>query len=599
MKSKLPGYRKNIIRILSLFLMVFPWISYFNILLYSDMQASVLSNIDGMSTDLYFYSKQVILIIMAAFSVLFFLGERVFPDKKDNNVLLLQGKNRILFVLSGIFVLSALISTLFAKDAKTAWWGLPTEGEGFFALISYVAIMLMFYNYFGNAYALKWFKKSVLILSGITVVLGIIEYFYKPLIMIDGFKWLVGMGDYIETIAGNEVETFTDAVSLTFGNPNYFGGFVCVLFPFALSHFYAAGKKGEGLISGILSLGLCFCVISSGATTSLYVALFEVAFVTGVFVIKSCNKMVYIKTAAMIFTIVVFAVIFSVKIGGILKNDNSATKTLAADVFEIEDISLEENSVVLAGEDNALVISYVDGEIAFSDEKGQEIDTVLNENVFTFAEDDLENVSVKLLVAEAITDGVLAKLAVDAGYDDTIDFYILEDGSMSGVGQNNAIVADIKGAGVSEKLKKYYGIFTGRGYAWVNSLPMLKETCLIGKGPGHFAYYFKQNDYVGMLKTHRSTKYVIDKPHSMYLQYAINIGLVGMLAFVEIFVLTVVRGGKMLVKESKVRAELLAGVVAVCGFLIYAVVNDSVVSVMPVVMAVVGVMLAAGENTMN
>lgn len=592
MKIQIPGYRKNIIRILSLFLVVFPWITYFNILLYSDMQASVLSNIDGMSTDLYFYSKQVVLIIVAAFSVLFFLGERVFPDKKDNEVMLLKGRNSLLLILCGIFVISALVSSIFAKDAKTAWWGLPTDGEGFFTLISYVAILLMFYNYFGNEYGLKWFTKSVLILSGITVVLGIIEYFYKPLIMIDGFKWLVGMGDYIETIAGNEVETFTDAVSLTFGNPNYFGGFVCVLLPFSLAYFYAAEKKCEEIVSGILSLGLCFCVISSKGTTSLYVALFEVVLVTFVYAVKTGCRKVYIKSAVMILAMVVLAVIFGGRVAGVLKNDNSATGILKATVFEIEDIRLEENSVVLAGEDSTLVISYEDGEIAFSDEKGKKIDAVLNENVFTFATEDLENVSIKLLVAEEVMDGVLAKLSVDAGYDDTIDFYILEDGSMSGVGQNNVIVTDIMDAGTLENLKKYYGIFTGRGYAWVNSLPVLKETCLIGKGPGHFAYYFKQNDYVGMLKTHRSTKYVIDKPHSMYLQYAINIGLIGMVAFVGIFVLAMVKGGKALVKKRQVSAQLVAGMVAVCGFLIYAVVNDSVVSVTPVVMAVAGVTLA-------
>lgn len=596
MKAQIPRYRKNIIRILSLFFVLFPWITHFEILLYSDMQSQVLANVDGMATDVYFYYKQVALIIMAAFTVLFFLGERIFPDKKDNNVSLLKGNNKVLFILSALFLLSALISAIFAQDAKTAWWGLPTEGEGFFTLLSYIAIMLMFYNYFGNEYGLKLFKKCVLILSGITVVLGTIEYFYKPLMMTSAVKWLVGMGDYIESIAGNEVDIFSDSVALSFGNPNYFGGFVCLLFPFVLAAFYEATEKKSTIISGVLSLGLSFCVMASKATTSLYVAIFEFVLVSLIYGIKKRDRVVYIKTGILIIAITVLMIIFGGRVAEVFSNENSATGKIVESVFEIEDITLADNSVKLEGRDAELTITYSAGEISFKDAEGERLDARVNENVFSFENEEFKDLSVKLLVTESGTEDILAKLVVDAGYDDSIDFYILENGKISGVGQNNSIVMDIEDAGIPESLKKYYGIFTGRGYAWVNSWPVLKESVLIGQGPGHFVYEFKQNDYVGMLQTHRSTKYVIDKPHSMYLQYAINIGLIGMVAFVGIFVLALVRGGKALKQPKGVRAEIVAGVVAIGGFLIYSAVNDSVVSVMPLVMAVVGVMLAADRK---
>lgn len=596
MKAQLPGYRKNIIRILSLFLVLFPWITYFKILLYSDMQSQVLANVDGMATDVYFYYKQVALIIMAAFTVLFFLGERVFPDKKDNNVSLLKGNNKVLFILSVVFMLSALISAIFAQDSKTAWWGLPTEGEGFFTLLSYIVIMLMFYNYFGNDYGLKLFKKCILVLSGITVVLGAIEYFYKPLMMTNVVKWLVGMGDYKESIAGNEVDIFTDSVALSFGNPNYFGGFVCLLFPFVLADFYETAQKKSTIISGVLSLGLSFCVMASGATTSLYVAIFEFVLVSLIYGLKKRERVVYIKIGVIIIAITALMVIFGGRVAEVFSNENSATGKTEESVFEIDDITLADNRVKLKGRDAELTITYDEGEISFKDAEGKKLDAMVNENVFSFEDKSLENISVKLLVTEEGTEDILAKLVVDAGYDDSIDFYILENGKISGVGQNNSIVMDIEDAGTSESLKKYYGMFTGRGYAWVNSWPVLKESILIGKGPGHFVYEFKQNDYVGMLQTHKSTKYVIDKPHSMYLQYAINIGLIGMVAFVGIFVLALVRGGKVLKKSKRVSAEVIAGVVAICGFLIYSAVNDSVLSVTPAVMAVVGVMLAADRK---
>lgn len=597
MKALIPGYRKNIIKILTMFLVLFPWITYFKILYYSEMQSWVLANYDGMAVDVYFYYKEIFLIIMATFVLLFFIGERIFPDKKDKNVLLFYGNNKWLFILSAIFVGMALVSSIFAEDVKTAWWGLPTEGEGFFTILCYVIIMLAFYNYFGVEYGVKFYRRGMLALASITVTLTCLEFFCKSLLSIDAVKWLVGMGDYIETFSGNEVDIFKDAVALTFGNPNYYGGFVCLLIPFVVSTFFAAKNSKKLIISGLLTVGLVFCVMASNATTTFIVSLFEFLLVSIVFLVKSrADKKLLVRIGAISVCIIIGAVICNDSVLAIISNENSATGKVDENVFEIENIKLGKNTVALSGTEDVLNISYINGRIDFTDDKGEKLDVTVDENVFTFGSTGYEDLSVKLLVTDEVSEEIVAKLVVDAGYDDTIDFYILEDGSISGVRQNNSIVKDISDAGTAEGLKKYYGLFTGRGYAWVNSLPLIRNTIIKGLGPGHFIYSFKQSDYVGMLNTHGSTKYVIDKPHSMYLQYGINIGLIGMAAMIGLLILVLIRAGNSLRLSKTVDIEIVAGVASISGFLMYSIVNDSVVAVTPIMYMIAGVTLATASN---
>ena len=54
---------------------------------------------------------------------------------------------------------------------------------------------------------------------------------------------------------------------------------------------------------------------------------------------------------------------------GILKNDNSATGQVSEKRFEIEEIVLGENSVLLQGKESGLDIIYADGQIQFTDEE--------------------------------------------------------------------------------------------------------------------------------------------------------------------------------------------------------------------------------------
>lgn len=132
---------------------------------------------------------------------------------------------------------------------------------------------------------------------------------------------------------------------------------------------------------------------------------------------------------------------------------------------------------------------------------------------------------------------------------------------------------------------------SGRGYIWSRSIPLLRDTWFLGHGPDTYAMYFPQQDAVGKLMYLGSTHKIVDKPHNIYLQQAINTGIISLLA------LLVLWGGYLLqsliiywqsdFKDWKARAGV-AIMAAVAAYLVTGFFNDSVISVAPVFWILLG-----------
>lgn len=603
-KTGLQGYRKNFIKFLSVFMVIFPWITYMNIYELTESEKTVYSSYEGIWIDVFIESKQIVLLIVAAIALLWFVGERFLPEKVDNNIPLFKGKNKWLFALSGVFAIGTIISTLTSQYMKDAIWGAPMIGEGLWSLLAYIIIIFAFFNSFANEYGFTIFKKAMSVLCGITVVLAFIEKFYKPLLEINLVQKLVAPEKFSSIMSSLEASRFSDAISLTFYNPAYFGGFVCLLFPFSFSFCLQGKQTKEKVLYGIIAIGLLFCVIAAGTTTALLVVMFEVFLIVIALFLMVQNKRKAVVQGAIAFSVVLVGLLVFGEVSGnsffnILSNNNSVTMDELDDTFEITDIQMQDNVILLNGEKYSLEISYEDENCIFQDRDGNVLEPIRTEEGLVFEEEGYENLKIIGMNISGQIDGVEKCLRIEAGYLDPIDFFILENGMFSGVGQGGAIIMDIGDAGTPDSLKKYYGLFTGRGYAWINSVPILKETFLIGKGAGTFAYYFKHFDYTGMLTTHKTVKQMIDKPHNAYLQYMIEHGIPAALSFFGIFFGALVMGIKNLLKKRKQNAygensELhIASMVAVVGFLICSVINDSMITVTPIACMIAGVLLAS------
>lgn len=137
---------------------------------------------------------------------------------------------------------------------------------------------------------------------------------------------------------------------------------------------------------------------------------------------------------------------------------------------------------------------------------------------------------------------------------------------------------------------------SGRGYIWSASLPLIKNSLIIGSGADTFPLVFPHNDYLEKIKSVFSQDMIIDKPHNMYLGVAINTGMISLLALLALFGIYLVQSAKLYWREKEYNSiSSIAGLgiaLGITSFLIAGIVNDSSVSVMPLFYSLLGTGIA-------
>ena len=147
---------------------------------------------------------------------------------------------------------------------------------------------------------------------------------------------------------------------------------------------------------------------------------------------------------------------------------------------------------------------------------------------------------------------------------------------------------------------------TGRVYIWSRTLPLLKDTILLGRGPDTFMLYFPQDDYVGKYNGSWDLRAIIDKPHNLYLNIAFGSGVLSLAAFLILVGLYLAQGfwlyrrrggflggGAIAARQARGGTELIETtgrgiLVGVCGFLAAGMFYDGVTSVMPLFWGLLG-----------
>jgi len=139
---------------------------------------------------------------------------------------------------------------------------------------------------------------------------------------------------------------------------------------------------------------------------------------------------------------------------------------------------------------------------------------------------------------------------------------------------------------------------SSRGYIWSRTIPMLKDTMLIGHGPDTYAIEFPQYDYVGKLNAFPNHRMIVDKPHNMYLQIGVNTGVVSLLALLALYLMYFIDSMKIYFKRDINSFLDYVGVGAFVGIMAYlaaGMFNDQIISVAPLFYSMVGLGLAVNR----
>ena len=140
----------------------------------------------------------------------------------------------------------------------------------------------------------------------------------------------------------------------------------------------------------------------------------------------------------------------------------------------------------------------------------------------------------------------------------------------------------------------YSKLASGRGYLWARTIPLLKDYLILGSGPDTFTVVFPQKDYVAASKMGYD-KLTVTKPHDLYLQIGTQTGVLSLIA---VLVFNVIYLWECLCLYWKRRANDflqymgMAIMIAVIGYLISGIINDSTITVAPIYWCLMGIGLA-------
>ena len=536
----------------------------------------------GYTVDVYAYFRMQIFIVLSIISIVYLIISVLSGSAKVY-------KNKV-YIPMLIYVVMVFISYMTSDYKHIAAVGFYERYESTFVLIGYMAITFYAMNMINDERA---FKLIFYIFSACCAVLGIwgvlqtfeIDIYSLP-------SWLY-MNSEISQMTNLKISGIADSVRWFFTNQNYSSFFM--VFPICISGMLIIwSQKIQWKIAFTVLLALMFYSLFNAKSLGGMVGA-AVSAVVGLIVFN--KKLIEWKTSVVLI-IIAGIVSAAVSLPSIMGEIGSVTpvaslfsKTAYADDAQHEGLKYVDIDYVVT-DGNNIIFNFAGTEVTIKTESGRVLGVYgadgseigLNTDYMQISEGEFEDTGYKTVNVKTANA--------------TWSFADLD-------GELYFVTPTGKGAKL-DKVESFgfensQDFATYRGYIWSRTLPLIKDTILIGHGADTFALYFPQADYAGKYNIgyfSDATDIVIDKPHNMYLGMAVNTGVISLIAALCVFAFYLIDSFKIYSKNeySGFISLMGAGVfVAVCGFLVAGLVNDSTVQVMPTFYALLGTGFAANR----
>ncbi len=544
-------------------------------------------------TDLFTMGKSIAIMILSVvmFVSLFFAADRG-NIKYDSFT-------KLIFVAIGIFLTVSVLSVATSDYRNVALWGAPQRHEGLAMYLCYITMFIYTYFMVKEVSDFKYIKSALVFLTGIMFFIGLSQILNKDILSSDFVSKLVIPEQYRDTVTQ---EPTYGLVYLTLMHSNYVGSYAALMIPFfAVLALSDVENKIMRITAGAIVIGTTVILVKANSQAGLVgVALA----VTAIFVIyfKKIFKNKKLLIGAVVITVTA-AGISNVASSGLLLHNTldifkDAKGLISKDssyVYDptyglpIYDVKANDNKVRLETVDGQLNLEFKDGvKIAFTDAQGNPI-----ANVY-----DSENKNYKLsapydklqVVESSESNGAYSQIAINY---DNFTYFILEwvkgDGAYLIDGQANRYVLEAAphiGFEGSEKVGSM------RGYIWSRTLPLIAKKPLLGYGPDNFLMAFPQHDILAKTYAYDTPFMIVDKPHNIYLLYAMNSGIFALLSMIILWGAYIVDSLKLyaLKKEYSLGDYYGAAcLVSIIGYLGAGFFNDSVPVISPVFWVILGV----------
>ena len=542
---------------------------------------------DGPKLDIFSYYKTIFFLLFSA------AGLVIFLIKRDRS--LLEDNKKPIYILAGIYTAFVILSAITSEYKQIAFWGLYERYEGAFVLIAYIFVFLLAMNIATDDKAIRFIIMCLIGSSFIISLIGILQYFDINLV-----KYIA-----MATVPENAKVTLSSksgfkTLSSTLYNSNFVGSYMAMLLPVVLLSFGWVKKQ-----TNKIALAILFCLIVLnwilcdsragivGGITAFFVLIvmyrkkiFKYRLFVAAIIVLLCGGLVAINFATHGSVVERIKRITSIA-GKDLTAENSTS--FQSVLKGLNDVSMNKDRAKIVTEKGTLQIVLLDGgELKIVDENDKDLDFSLDNDIINLSDERFSNIKLE----NKSQDGTMY---VYYNNYKLIDIIFTDTGLMSTSNRWMPYRDDKNIEKFGFEGMETFG--SNRGYIWSRTLPLLKNTILIGHGPDTFPMYFPQYDFVGKLSNYLTGDVYVDKPHDFYLQTAMNTGVVSLLALLALFGIYFVASIKIYIKDEFSTFKSIAGLAcfaAFCGYAVSAIFNDSIISVAPVFWILFG--MGAGIN---
>ena len=543
------------------------------------------------TSDFFLYYKSTFLIAMAIWMIVLLIMKG-----KEKNWLKTLPKFMVPIGLYGVFI---LISMITSKDHRFSLEGINDQYESGFVLLAYLVFFVYAYVTIKHEGELQYVMKAWLISIGVLCILGLLQVTGHDFYATNFGKKLITNRELWEHLDSVSFSFGKNRVYLTLYNPNYVGVYVSLALPILCILLLFCKKKQVKIVTALLSVGMVIAMIGSESKT----AVLSIATVFLCAVVLFRKKLLqYWKYLLGVFIglIVVFLGVDTMIHHAFTNNiKNSIQSMKEVKVPTVTAVETLEDEVVIHYKGTPIHIQYSrnNTQISFElkDGQGNIIPSSASDGSLYINDERFEGISLTPVSFEEFYgfqvsvgtefEWYFSNEVGERGY-----YYYTPYGKWDKI--NNP---------PSVKIKE--NIFSGRGYLWSRTLPLLKNPkyFFLGSGPDTFTIVFPQDDYIGMeLNGYKGS--IVTKPHNLYLQIAVQTGVPSLIAFLALCFWYIGQSFRLYWKrEFKTYYEQVGvGILlAVLGYLVAGIVNDSTVCVAPIFWVLLGIGFSINQTLLQ
>lgn len=534
---------------------------------------------DETLVDFFLYYKSIFIIFTGA--IMFcWLCWQIMQMRKINGFI---STNTRIFIPIIVYLLLSIVSSIHSEYRYFCIHGMPDQFESLWCLAAYVIAMLFFYY----AVAYKEYEKEIftIIYIGILLVglICVLQFF-----CIDIYRYIYSGDGY----------TFVEKgmVYGPFYNINYVGYYTLLFVPLLVLNTLFYQDMKVKFASAILAIFLILALIGAKSSAG-EVALFIVLFFAIIFLLLKNvkrRKILWIPIIGMVTAVLLGCLIITPKIQSYIKSIDTE-KTNLENLFTNDDnIEVHYKGqtlfVSITKEDNAAVYHATDQE--GTDLYLQTMSSDEGYSYYIIDDERFRDITITPILMEKDSQLYGAILSIDDKdwvftnqlTDDGTYYYLTDVQSLTKLTQNTP-------SDDFAPLIHMSSLGNGRGYIWNKTIAMLQKYLFLGSGADTFTLVYPNGDFVDKYNNGYDNL-IISKPHNMYLQIAVQTGVLSLFCFLVFYAWYFFSSLRIYFKHSLNNELTIAGfsiMLGTLGYMISALANDSTATVTPLYWALMGI----------